>query len=190
LDVPRRLGECFSSRHPIGTHRQVPRRLARTRPTRIASAPRAGDHASQGWRRPPEQQADVARGQATDAESLGERDDRSIHKPKAKVGVPPIDVHGSRELIECGRRVGQHQGRNIASAGSVDGASKQTIVRHALDQIVEQCASVADQRGSTTGHQRTARARRRARSARGRCPHSSAWDAGGTARARGRGVVG
>jgi hypothetical protein len=27
----------------------------------------------------------VARGQATDAESLGERDDRSIHKPKAKV---------------------------------------------------------------------------------------------------------
>ena len=27
----------------------------------------------------------VARGQATDAESLGEHDDRSIHKPKAKV---------------------------------------------------------------------------------------------------------
>jgi hypothetical protein len=27
----------------------------------------------------------VARGQAPDAETLGERDDRSIHKPKAKI---------------------------------------------------------------------------------------------------------
>jgi hypothetical protein len=59
-----------------------------------------------------------------------------------------------------------------------------------LDQIVEQRAGIADQRCGVTGHHRTARARRRARSPRGRCPHSSAWDDGVTARARGRGAAG
>ena len=47
----------------------------------------------------------AARGQTTDAKSLGESDDRSIHKPKAKVWVTPIDSHGSGEFIEGGRRV-------------------------------------------------------------------------------------
>lgn len=105
----------------------------------------------------------IARGQATDAECLGERDDRSIYEPKAKVRVTPIDVHGSGELVERGRGVrkcaagkipherchclplvakevvelGKHQGRHITSAGLVDSVSKQPMVRSALDKVVE-----------------------------------------------------
>jgi uncharacterized protein len=57
-------------------------------------------------------------------------------------------------------------------------------LRRGLDQKVEQGARVAQERRRATYRRRIGRAHRPAHPARGRSPRSSAWDAGGTVRAR------
>ena len=43
---------------------------------------------------------DIACHQATDAESLGKRDNGTVYKAETKIGVAPIDFHRACELIQ------------------------------------------------------------------------------------------
>ena len=154
--------------------------------------------------------ADISCREATDAEIFSERHKGGIDEAQAEMAVAPVNLHGPRELIERRRGVGkcptrevvhervhrrplvakevidfrQDQTRNVSRPRPVDSESKTLMVRRAFDDVVEQRAGIADQRGRADDGQPTARARRRARTTSVRFPHFSAWDGGGTARER------
>jgi len=123
--------------------------------------------------------AQVSRCDAADADRVGEGHNGSIHQAKAEVSVQSVDFHGSEGLLACRWGVGerapremvhehvhgppfstqevvkfsQNQSGNVARAGSVNGATKRSVVGRALDEIVKQRARVAYQRGrAITGH--------------------------------------
>jgi hypothetical protein len=94
--------------------------------------------------------ADVARGEATDTEQLGERHDRRVNQPQAEIGKESVHFHRARELTSGWRRIrkssateilhehlhcltlvakevvelGEHESRNVTSAGVVDRVSE------------------------------------------------------------------
>src|SRR6266702_2132765 len=117
--------------------------------------------------------AHVARGDAMNAELLGQRDDRRIDEPQAEVDVLAIDLHGAGECSE-GRRgireraareisherghrrplvpeevihLGEHQPRDVACARGIDGLAKGGVVWRLRDEIIDERAGVAEERG-------------------------------------------
>ena len=121
--------------------------------------------------------ADVPRGDPPDAEIFCERDDRTVHEAESKIREAAVDLHRASELIERRRRVcerptreivherlhatplvakevidlGQNQGRDVPGARSVDLFPKAPMIRRALDEVVDEGTSVADQRRRVSG---------------------------------------
>ena len=119
----------------------------------------------------------IACGDSTNPESFCQRNHRPIHQAEPKIRVTTVDFQGSRELALIGWSVderaagkilherlhrpafvaeeiielGQYQAWHVASARPVDGAPEQTVVGCARDEVVEERASVADQRSRATG---------------------------------------
>lgn len=119
----------------------------------------------------------VAGRESIDADRLGQRDDRGVDEAQAKIREASVHVHRTRELAEGWRRVGEgtarqilherlhrcafvakevvdlgeDESRNVARAGLVDDAAKAPVVWRALDEIVDERAGVADERGCATG---------------------------------------
>jgi hypothetical protein len=101
--------------------------------------------------------------QTPDAERLGERNNRTVHKAKTEVSVAPIDLHRPRELIQRRRYVGEraacdvpheashrfslvtkeiidfgeYESRNVTGPSRVDGMAKQPMIGRIRDQVVE-----------------------------------------------------
>jgi len=115
----------------------------------------------------------VAGRDSIDAEGFGQGDDRRVDEAKAEIGEPSVHVDRTRELAK-GRRcvregaareilherlhrralaakevidLGEDETRNIAGARLVDGVAKEPVVWCALDEIVDERAGVADERG-------------------------------------------
>lgn len=119
----------------------------------------------------------IARGQTTNAERLGERHDRTIDEAKAETPEASVHIHRTRELTDGWRRVREraaseilhehphrptlvtktvvdlreHKTGNVPGACLVDGVAKQKVVWCALDEIVDKRPGIADQRSCATG---------------------------------------
>jgi hypothetical protein len=62
----------------------------------------------------------------------------------------------AKEVVD----LGEHEAGDVAGACLIDGLAKQLVVRGTLDEIVDECPGVANQRSCATDWHRTTRVRR------------------------------
>jgi hypothetical protein len=116
---------------------------------------------------------------------------RSVQRAKALTSKGDAS-HGLEHAITALALLDQAEDILAATFGA--SADDETFIAeqraYALQVLSTQSATGCRVPRRAIGHHRTARARRHARSARGRCPHSPVWDAGLSARARERRAAG